>query len=198
MSEKPSYLGLLNAIAVGEAGGEKLFNAWAAATPNADVRCVAEMVALREAEHSKSFAKRINELGYSVIPKDDPSLPARLATAAATDISDCEKFEKLGFARIPSKGPDIFSKFFDDISIDIQTGELLGRYVSEERDTGRKLKACHAALAAEAAVANSDTPASVTALSNRLDRIEAMLCELTEALASAPAPRVKATAGRKK
>ena len=34
------------------------------------------------------------------------------------------------------------------MTIDIQTGELLGRYLSEERDTGRRLKACYASLLA--------------------------------------------------
>ena len=81
MSDKPSYLGLLNAIAVGEAGGEALFEAWAAATPNDDVRAVLTTVALREGEHARQFTKRINELGYSVIPKDDPGLPDRVAMA---------------------------------------------------------------------------------------------------------------------
>src|SRR6187551_759404 len=65
MDSKPTYLGLLNAVAVGELGGEELFKAWAAATPSDDVRGVLETVALREAEHARSFAKRIDELGYS-------------------------------------------------------------------------------------------------------------------------------------
>ena len=76
MDSKPTYLGLLNAVAVGELGGEALFNAWAAVTPSEDVRGVLQTVALREAEHARSFAKRIDELGDSVLPKDDPGLPA--------------------------------------------------------------------------------------------------------------------------
>jgi hypothetical protein len=145
MSQKPSYLGLLNAVAVAELGGEALFSAWAAATPSGDVRAVLETVALREAEHARSFAKRINELGYSVRPKDDPRQPERLATARSKKISDLAKFERLGFGTRPN-GPDIFTRFFDDMTIDIQTGELLGRYLSEERDTGRRLVACYTAL----------------------------------------------------
>jgi rubrerythrin len=150
MDSKPTYLGLLNAVAVGELGGEELFKAWAAVTPSDDVRGVLETVALREAEHARSFAKRIDELGYSVRPKDDPGLAGRVATAKSKRLSDRQKFEKLGFT-YNREGPDIFSRFFDDTTIDIQTGELLGRYLSEERDTGRRLKACYASLlAAEA------------------------------------------------
>ena len=154
MDSKPTYLGLLNAVAVGELGGEALFNAWAAATPSEDVRGVLQTVALREAEHARSFAKRIDELGYSVLPKDDPGLAGRIATAKSKKLTDREKFEKLGFT-YRREGPDIFSRFFDDVTIDIQTGELLGRYLSEERDTGRRLKACYASLLA----ADGDTTA---------------------------------------
>ena len=147
MDSKPTYLGLLNAVAVGELGGEELFKAWAAATPSDDVRGVLETVALREAEHARSFAKRIDELGYSVRPKEDPGLPGRIATAKSKRLSDLQKFEKLGFT-YRREGPDIFTRFFDDMTIDIQTGELLGRYLSEERDTGRRLKACYTSLLA--------------------------------------------------
>ena len=55
-----------------------------------------QTVALREAEHARSFAKRIDELGYSVLPKDDPALPDRIATAKSKKLTDREKFEKLG------------------------------------------------------------------------------------------------------
>lgn len=147
MDSKPTYLGLLNAVAVGELGGEELFTAWAAVTPSDDVRGLLETVALREAEHARSFAKRIDELGYSVRPKDDPGLPGRIATAKSKRLSDRQKFEKFGLT-YDREGPDIFTRFFDDMTIDIQTGELLGRYLSEERDTGRRLKACYAALLA--------------------------------------------------
>jgi len=148
MGDKPSYLGLLNAVAVAELGGETLFTRWAATTKSDEVRAVLETVALREAEHARSFAKRIDELGFSVRPKEDPKLAGRVATATSKKLSDREKFERLGFGRNRGDGPDIFTRFFDDQTIDIQTGELLGRYVSEERDTGRRLDACYAALVA--------------------------------------------------
>jgi len=33
------------------------------------------------------------------------------------------------------------------VTMDVKTGELMGRYVAEERDTGRLLRSCHARLA---------------------------------------------------
>ncbi len=181
MSEKPSYLGLLNAIAVGELGGEQLFQTWAAATTNDDVRCVLQTVALREGEHARAFAKRIDELGYSVRDRPDGGLKDRVQIACSTTLTDCEKFERLGFAADPGNGPDVFARFFDDTTMDIQTGELMGRYVAEERDTGRRLRACHAALSAAHPVATDQALAgSSGSLIERLDRIECtltMLCE---------------------
>ena len=45
----------------------------------------------------------------------------------------------MGLFKTPDRpgDPDIFSGFFTDSTIDIQTGALLGRYICEERDTGR-------------------------------------------------------------
>lgn len=194
MNEKPSYLGLLNAIAVGELGGEKLFETWAAATPNDDVRCVLQTVALREGEHARAFAKRIDELGYSVRDRPDGSLTGRVEIACSTTLTDCEKFERLGFAKDPGEGPDIFARFFDDTTMDIQTGALMGRYVAEERDTGRRLRACHAALRAaepaEAAAAAAPVSASGS-LMERLDRIECTLTMLCETVLSERAAKAE-------
>ena len=74
MRHKPSYLGLLNAIAVAEAQAHEYLHVWADATPSEDVRKVLLTVAAREGEHGMSFAKRINELGYEVRCKDDSGL----------------------------------------------------------------------------------------------------------------------------
>ena len=42
--------------------------------------------------------------------------------------------------------PDIFDGVFRNHSIDIRTGELLGRYIAEERDSGRLLRSCYEQL----------------------------------------------------
>ena len=67
MSEKPSYIGLLNAIAVGETQAECYLSAWAGTTPDDAVRQVLTTIALREGEHASAFAKRINELGCDYV-----------------------------------------------------------------------------------------------------------------------------------
>ena len=208
MNSKPSYLGLLNAIAVGELGGEAQFCAWAEVTTDDDLRPVLRTVALREAEHARSFAKRLDELGYGVLDRPDPGLPARLAIAGSTELTDLEKLERLGFASGGGgERSDTFSRFFDDTTIDPDTGALMGRYVSEERDTGRRLRACHAEIVARTPAATSTvapaamatstvapsavTPATVAApavadpeLCARIERLECAVTALVEALAA--------------
>lgn len=202
MSTKPTYLGLLNAIAVGELGGEALFDAWAATSTDPDVACLLRTVARREGEHARSFAKRIDELGFTVLDRPDPTLAGRIEIASCPTISDREKLEQLGFCREPSQ-PDGFARFFDDATIDIETGALLGRYLSEERDTGRRLRACHAALLAaepapvEPPATSAAGPDSVS-LVERLDRIECTLAAVAQCLADQQAAGSDHQGGKKK
>jgi hypothetical protein len=149
MSDKPSYLGLLNAIAVAERDAGEYLRAWAAVTPSDDVRRVIHTISLRESEHGLAFAKRIDELGYEVIPRTDPKHDERMSIAASTTLTDREKFERLRLTRRPEPGsPDVFDRFFENKDLDPVTGGLLGRYVAEERDSGRRFAACYASLPA--------------------------------------------------
>ena len=78
MSAKPTYLGLLNAIALNETRAYHYLQGWIATTPDPEVREVLCTVAAREGEHGLSFAKRINELGFEVREKDDQGLEERV------------------------------------------------------------------------------------------------------------------------
>jgi len=179
MSEKPSYLGLLNAISLGESEAECYLNAWAEATHDDGVRKVIATVALREGEHGKAFAKRVCELGYAVLPRDNSQAAAKMAIASSRDLTDREKFEKLDLASIQdSSNDDVFTRMFADKNIDIQTGALLGRYIAEERDSGRMLRACYAQLCAQE---NGNGQSSVGVdgrVADSLTRIECLLEQL--------------------
>jgi rubrerythrin len=179
MSEKPSYLGLLNAISLGESEAECYLNAWAEATQDDGVRKVIATVALREGEHGKAFAKRVCELGYSVLSRDNSQAGAKLAIAGSHDLTDREKFEKLGLASIEdSSTDDVFTRMFADRNIDIQTGALLGRYIAEERDSGRMLRACYSQLCAQEN-GNGHASGSVDGrVADSLARIECLLEQL--------------------
>jgi hypothetical protein len=87
--------------------------------------------------------------------KEDPKHAERMEIAKS-DRSDLEKMELLGVASscADPNEPDIFDGLFRDHSIDIQTGALIGRYIAEERDTGRLAMACRAKLEAKVSVTN--------------------------------------------
>lgn len=176
MPEKPSYIGLLNAIAVAETEAGGYFSAWAETTPSPEVRQVLQTVALRESEHGLAFAKRLCELGFEVRQKDDPRAAERCAIASSTTLSDREKFEKLGIGQpVQGDGGDLFDSMFTDKTIDIQTGALLGRYIAEERDSGRLLRSCYEACAAAEAQGNGHAPAGGEDVEARLSRLEGLL-----------------------
>src|SRR4051794_9744350 len=188
----PSYLGLLNAVSQAESRAHCYLSAWADITANDDVRAVLRTVAAREGEHGMAFAKRIDELGFTLELKDDPKFEERMAIASSRTLSDLEKMEQLRLTEyLVDDGPDIFDKFFADHSIDIQTGALLGRYICEERDTLRKFQCCYDLLKASSNGAGSS--ASGAAARGDLQRLEAKvdaLCATVEqicAVVQAPA-----------
>ncbi len=147
MTDKPSYLGLLNAIALGERRAAEYLKVWIATTPNDDVRHQLHTICLREAEHAAAFEKRLDELGYSLIETPDAAQERSLEIAASTTLSDRDKLKALKLHRRPSNSKsDIFEGFFANKDIDPQTGALIGRYIAEERDTGRRFADCYDAL----------------------------------------------------
>ncbi len=139
MPAKPSYLGLLNAIAVAETAAGVALGEWAEMTTDKRLAKTLRMVAMREAEHGLAFAKRVMELGFEVRePEHDPG--ASLSKVVHSNRSDVSKLRALSFHKGPG-GTDVFDSMFMDKTIDPVTGGLLGRYIAEERDTGWKLKA---------------------------------------------------------
>ena len=149
MAQKPSYIGTLNTIANGERGGYELFTRWAAKTSDKQLKKTLSIVAVREAEHSWAFEKRLCELGYSLKPAQNEGL-AGILKIAGSKRSDEKKFHALGIGvKRPSgaeQQPDRLLGLLSDSSIDAQTGELLGRFICEERDSGRLLSKAYKAM----------------------------------------------------
>jgi len=177
---KPSYLGLLNSIAVNEAKGQVLLQTWADHTTDEALKATLEFVAIREGEHAWAFTKRMCELGYAVdedrafqVFKDFDGLLA----CAASEASDAEKVLRL--AGRSDDGNDPFGAFFDDTTIDPQTGALLGRYIAEERDSGRRLRAEYDRVCAAA-----EAPARNGSADEDLDALKTCIAELSDEVAS--------------
>lgn len=171
MPHKPSFLKVLNAIAVGEARGQTLFDAWARATDDAELARTLVFVAIREGEHAAVFRKRLCELGFSVREKPAPDFDARLTTLRS-NVSDAAKFESVfGYGGGPRD--EGLGGIFDDTSIDPITGALLGRFIAEERDTQRRLQAEYERLTSPV----SDD-AGLAQISQRLERLTKTIEEL--------------------
>src|SRR5262245_18831642 len=189
MADKPSYLGLLNAVANAETNACEYLTAWADVTPDPDVRQVLLTVAAREGEHGASFAKRINELGFELRRTEDPGHEKRMEVARSRDMTDLEKLDSVGLLDfcVDDSEPDIFDNFFRDHSIDIQTGALLGRYIAEERDTLRLVSGCASILRSRAS-AGSATPAQLATLENKVDAVCRAVEELRQIVCAQSMP----------
>lgn len=178
MSDKPTYLGLLNAIAVGEARGHAVLGAWRDATADRELADVLNVVAIREQEHAAAFTKRLCELGFGV--KESPSEEfERTLSLARSAASDAEKFRGvLGYgAPGDAHKPDPLASLFDDTTIDPQTGALLGRFIAEERDSERRLRdAC--ARVTPAATANGTGDELLADVAARIDKLARTIEEL--------------------
>lgn len=139
MAKKPSYIGLLNDIATGERERYEVFKHWAATTKDEKLKPTLDMVAIREMEHSWAFEKRLCELGYSLEPvKPNKSLLKTIKSNA----SDEEKFAAIGIVAYGDQSDEadaLLLQILADKNIDPRTGELIGRFICEERDSAAQL-----------------------------------------------------------
>jgi rubrerythrin len=106
------------------------------------------MIAVREMEHSWAFEKRLTELGFSLRPTTNKALNKQVKLLKSK-VSDEDKFASFGFGATPGtprETEDALLQILADKSIDPQTGELMGRFISEERDTGRQLTKAYRAM----------------------------------------------------
>ena len=134
-TNKPPYLGLLNAISLAETNAGVYLRAWADATQDEELACTLRLVAARETSHGQLFCRMLCELGYELRQKPDPEGAERIAKYANPKISDLEKIgrartnlESDPFGEIESK---IAEGFYDPV-----TANMLGWYICEERDSG--------------------------------------------------------------
>ncbi len=144
--DAPTYLPLLNSIAVNEAKGQCLLNAWADSTRDTQLAAVLRFVAIREGEHAMAFEKRMCELGHAVNQQSAYQFFKNFDEQLAflrSNASDAEKVTcfRGDAPRAEGEQKDPFRNFLADTTMDPLTGSLMGRYVCEERDSGRRLKA---------------------------------------------------------
>ncbi len=176
-----------------EARAHQYLQVWIDKTTDPDVKAVLRTVAWREGEHGMSFAKRVNELGYELRDRDDLDLADRLEVAGS-DRTDLEKMEYFGQDRLDDV-LGAFDTIFSDHTIDIRTGELLGRYVAEEFDTARLLRCCYQELKARQGATASASPsvsaspsAELAALNDKVDALCRAVDELRQIVCAQTMP----------
>lgn len=183
MIEQPTYLKLLCGIANAESDAHCYLSAWRDTTTDADLRSILTTVASREGEHGMAFAKRVIELGFDFERKESATLAEKVMVAHSA-CSDMEKAQHFGLDRA-EETLTFFDTVFKDHSIDIRTGELMGRYIAEEHDTARMVKRCYETMCLQGSPA---TPASTTlasletkvdALCRTVDELRQIVCAQT-------------------
>ncbi|HSV01725.1 MAG TPA: hypothetical protein VLI41_00840 [Phenylobacterium sp.] len=192
-TEKPAYLGLLNAISLAESRAGQYLEAWAEVTPDQDLAGTLRLVAARERSHGEVFCRRLAELGYTLRPKRDPADGERLAKFADPRIPDLEKVgpERNGEAR--DTFGDIRAKMADG-HYDPMTCNLLQWYIAEEEDSGRRLREAYACVrdkangrrtkpnGADAAPASADAEAIMACMTQGFARLEKSIEKLAKAV----------------
>jgi len=149
-TEKPPYLGLLNAIALAESEAGVYLEAWANATDDEELAGALRFVAARETSHGELFCRRLCELGYDLRQKPNPKAASRLARYANPKVSDCEK---VGPER---EEGDTFVDIRQGIAsgaYDAMTCNMLQWYINEEADSGQRLREAYAKVRAKAGMA---------------------------------------------
>lgn len=160
-TEKPAYLGLLNAISLAESAAGVYLEAWANATTDEDLAATLRLVAARETSHGDVFCRRISELGYELRQKPDPKAAQRLARYANPKVPD---LEKIGPDREEADPFGEIRAAMAEGAYDAMTCNLLQWYIAEEEDSGKRLRHAYGKVREKAAVqggkkANGGTPA---------------------------------------
>jgi len=180
--EKPAYLGLLNAISLAESAAGEYLEAWAEATPNAELAATLRLVAARERSHGDVFCRRIAELGYSLRQKADPRAAERLAKLADPNVSD--------LAKIPPRREEEQDPFADirrrlaEGEFDPMTANLMNWYIAEEKDSARRLDEAYACVRDSRRVqsaASADAEAIMACMTAGFARLEKAIEKLAKA-----------------
>ena len=132
-----NVIGLLKAIAAGEAEGGRRLAQWAAMTSDAKLAETLRFIAIRENSHAELFSRRVSELGETVDVGVVPPEVAYLSMLADPAVAEREK------AACVLGGAEFFAEMDRNIAAgayDQLTAKLLAFYVAEERDSQDRLR----------------------------------------------------------
>ena len=185
MSERPTYLPMLEAIANAEGQGRDYYQAWYEHTTDPDLKETVRVVANRDFEHSLAFQEADGRLGFECQPAEilDFSKQTEIVTSDCSDWEKLQALEELTDLadKVADPKNDPFGKLFRDLTIDIQTGALLGRYIAEDREFRPDARLPASAMVAKYGSADGGDDASVDRLGVLEEKLDA-LCAAVEQL----------------
>src|SRR3954468_22136447 len=91
MTERPTYLPMLEAIANAERQGHEYYQAWYDHATDPDLKETMRIVATRELAHLPAFTKRLHQLGFECQPARILDFTKQIEVVT----SDCSDYEKL-------------------------------------------------------------------------------------------------------
>ena len=158
-SEKEAVLDFLDRARAGEAGGAEAFNGWVKTCKTECIFMGIQMIAEREAYHSRIFAKRLADLG-GMQHAGTTEQGRKLTEALSSDMADNKKFlyitanfGKPGEALAPIKA------FGESLHEDMMTKEAIRLFAEDEMSSATWLWDTCAALNSESAKTSASASA---------------------------------------
>ncbi len=154
-SEKEAVLEFLDRARAGEAGGAEAFNGWVKTCKTECIFMGIQMIAEREAYHSRIFAKRLGDLG-GMAQAGTTEQGRKLTEALSSDMADNKKFLYIttNFGSTETAIAPIRA-FGESLKEDMMTKEAVRLFCEDELSSGRWLAETCAALNPAASASTS-------------------------------------------
>ena len=161
-SEKEAVLAFLDRARAGEAGGAEAFNGWVKTCKTECIFMGIQMIAEREAYHSRIFAKRLGELGGMQQAGATEQGRKLTETLSSSDIPDNKKFLYIttNFGK-PDEALAPIKAFGESLREDMMTKEAIRLFAEDELSSAKWLWDTCAALNADTAKASASASASM-------------------------------------
>jgi hypothetical protein len=136
-SEREAVLEFLDRARAAEAGGAEAFNGWVRTCKTECIYMGIQMIAEREAYHSRIFAKRLADLG-GMQHAGTTEQGRKLTEALSSDLADNKKFLYLttNFSK-PEEAIAPIKAFADSIREDMSTKEALRLFAEDELSSAK-------------------------------------------------------------
>lgn len=161
-SEKEAVLEFLDRARAAEAGGAEAFTGWVKTCKTECIYTGIQMIAEREAYHSRIFAKRLADLGGMQHAGSTEQGRKLVEALSSTDMPDNKKFLYLtsNFGK-PEEAIAPIKAFAESIKDDMSTKEALRLFAEDELSSAKWIWDTCAALNSDSAKTSASASASM-------------------------------------